>query len=1039
MSKSQKNKPGNEQEKLLLELAQLKAQLRSEINKRKKLESAVLPSEKDSFHSLIKNTSDVIVLVDETGIVSYTSPAIRAAFSYEENELIGKNLFEYIFPDDVNLLKKEFNKTIDHEGIGEKIHCRFLHKSGHLIAVEAQGNNLLNTPAIKQFVVNFKDISSGKRSEKERMISEEQKNTILSTIQEAYIAVDKDWNVTYLNKRANILFNRPGKKIEGTRFWTSFDVTLEKQSQYISALTNTKTSSFETFHEKMNKWLKVKIYSSDHGASLFYSDITEEKIQLAILQVEQTALLENNKREKRLNEIFNDAIRKMESILPGLFCSICLVSENKKTLTNFSAPSIGREFLDATEGIEIADNLISAPTAAFRKQICITTSIPKDPNWKGYRDLAAKENYLASWAFPVNSSKGDVLAVLAIYFKKEIQPTPLDLLFYNKICIVVANLLEERKKEDEINKLSLIAKNTSKAVFITDLDQRITWVNAAFTEITGYSFEEVQGKKPIKLLEGAKSDPDTMLFLKRQMVDLHPFIVNAVFHKKNGEFYWSRTTGQPMLDESGNTTQYFVIQEDTSSKKLAKIDLQDSEKRYRALFHSNSQPMFIYDKATLQFTEVNEAAVNTYGYTPDEFNEMKTSDLLEDSAKSTYDPANDKINYRKNILNSNDILTELLVHQTKSGKLINAEIIRNEMIISGKASILAIINDVTKKLKTEKKLLDSNERFALASKAVNEAIWDLNLISNKLEWGDGMSHLFGYSDISEYPSISNWSTFIHPDDYLAAKINFDQTLVNPSSYYWDYEYRFLKKDKTYAFILDRAYILRDEQKKPIRVIGAMQDITKQKNFELQKLLLISETQEHERKRFSMELHDGLAQHLVALNLYLSQIDEDQIVDPETLKNCFDILKISMNQTRALCYSLTPPELDQGFILALQAMFERLKVLKAFEVQLSIHPSLNNEDFKETDTYNLYRIIQEFVNNSIKHSQCSLISCEVVKISKVVTISVMDDGNGFDLLKKSNSLGLRNIEQRAQLANIHYSLNSQPTIGTTIKIELMPKR
>jgi len=215
----------------------------------------------------------------------------------------------------------------------------------------------------------------------------------------------------------------------------------------------------------------------------------------------------------------------------------------------------------------------------------------------------------------------------------------------------------------------------------------------------------------------------------------------------------------------------------------------------------------------------------------------------------------------------------------------------------------------------------------------------------------------------------------------------------------------------------------------------MQDITKQKNFENQKLMLISETQEYERKRFSMELHDGLAQHLVALKLYLSQIEENEVVEQNTLKSCFDILKISMNQTRALCYSLTPPELDHGFLLALEAMFERLKAVKAFEVQLDIHSVINDSDFIDIDKYNLYRIIQEFVNNSIKHSKGSLISCVITKKKKEIKILVKDNGNGFDMSLKSNSLGLKNIEQRAHIAKINYELISTIGSGTQLLITL----
>lgn len=1049
MNKNQKNANNSDIEKKLLEeLALIKESLKKEIAQRKYLEAKIKLSEskpkknqdsklknEDIFRSMIQNSTDIVTLIDKTGAICYASHSIKDILGYTENELLNRTIFEFIHPDDYHFVQSEFEYALNHIGKGRKIECRFLKKEGSYIEIEAQGNNQCNNPSIQGIIINVRDITQRKKAEEELKNSEEQKDAILSSITDAFIALDKNWNLTYINKRANVLFNRSNKNLIGKSFWETFTDINEDNQKYRNAVNKVKHTEFEYFCLRVQKWLNVKIFPSKNGVSIFYNDITESKIQRTILEVEQFSLIENNRRTKRLNEIIDDAILKMESIIPGMFCSVLIVTENGKSLTNFSGPSISKNYQAAIDGIEIAIGSDAGAITIFSDKNNITPNIQKDPNWRIFKEIAKKEGFVSCWSFPITSSQGIILASFVVYFKKEMIPSKNDLIFISKIMGILSNLIERRKKEDEITKLSLIAKNTNKAVFIADLNQKITWINSAFTDMTGYQFEEVIGENPFDLLTGEKSDPDIMSYLNQQMAGNNSFTLNTIFHKKNKDIYWSRITGQPMYDETGNINQYFAIQEDTTARKLSKIDLQDSEKRYRALFHSNSQPMYIYDKATLKFIEVNESAVNTYGYSTEEFNEMKTTDLLENHAKATYDPSKEKINYRNNILNSTEILKDLSINKTKSGKLINVEIIRNEMIISGKASILVIVNDVTKKLITERKLIQSNERFSLASKAVNEAIWDFNLNTNKLFWADGISVLFGYEEIEELPTAENWKSYVHPDDYPSVKLNFDSTLANKKLDYWNSEYRFLKKDGNYSYVLDNAYIVRNEKGTPTRVIGAMQDITKQKNFENQKLTLISETQDHERKRFSMELHDGLAQHLVALNLYLSQIAEEEMVDHAALNSCFSVLKTSMNQTRALCYSLTPPELDHGFLLALQAMFERLKAVKAFDVFLQISPEIEDVDFQSVDKYNLYRIIQEFVNNSIKHSGGSLISCKVTKIKKVIYIDTNDNGKGFDITKKSNSLGLKNIEQRAYLAKIKYTLKSTIGKGTQMKIEL----
>ena len=1044
-----KNEINSESEKkLVAELALVKKSLKKEIALRKKAEKKSKVKESNSkksqkekqrqddfFRSIIQSSSDIVFLLDKSGTIQYVSHSITEILGFAENELLTKQILELIHSEDALLMQVELEKISLHEGKHPKIEMRFLRKEGGFIALEAEGNNQFANSSIKGFLLAARvAVKSGKAIE-DLKNSEEQKDALLSSITDAFIALDKDWNLTYINRRANVMFNRANKKLIGKSFWDSFTDNDEHNQKYLNALSKTKHTEFECFCMRVQKWLNVKIFPSKTGVSVFYNDITEIKIQRTILELEQFSLIENNKRTKKLNEIIDKAILKMESIIPGMYCSVLLLSENGNTLTNFSGPSLSTNYQCAINEIEISMASHKGSSAIFSDTTTIVSNIQKEANWSGFQDVTKKEGFISCWSFPVSSSEGNLLALFVVYFKKEIVPSKVDSAFITKIVGILSNLIERRKKDDEITKLSLIAKNTNKAVFIADLNQQITWINPAFTVMTGYQFEEVLGKNPFDVLQGEKSDPDIINYLHQQMVGNNSFTLNTIFHKKNKDVYWSRITGQPMFDETGAINQYFAIQEDTTARKLSKINLQDSEKRYRAIFHSNAQPMYIYDKASLKFIEVNESAVNTYGYSTEEFNEMRTIDLLDDIEKAAYDPSKEKINYRSNILNKKETLIEICVNKTKKGNFINVEVIRNEMVISGKPSILVIVNDVTKKMITEQNLIQSNERFSLASKAVNEAIWDLDLSTNKLFWADGISVLFGYEEQNELPTRDNWEAHLHPDDYKAVKLIFDSTLANKKVDYWNSEYRFLKKDGTYAYVLDNAYIVRNTKGKPLRVIGAMQDITRQKNFEIQQLTLISETQDHERKRFSMELHDGLAQHLVALNLYLSQIAEEEMVDHNALDSCFAVLKTSLNQTRALCYSLTPPELDHGFLLALQAMFERLKAVKAFNVSLLISLEIGDVDFQSFDKYNLYRIIQEFINNSIKHSGGSLISCKVTKTKNVIYIDTNDNGKGFDITKKNNSLGLKNIEQRAFLAKIKYTLKSTLKKGTHMQIEL----
>lgn len=129
------------------------------------------------------------------------------------------------------------------------------------------------------------------------------------------------------------------------------------------------------------------------------------------------------------------------------------------------------------------------------------------------------------------------------------------------------------------------------------------------------------------------------------------------------------------------------------------------------------------------------------------------------------------------------------------------------------------------------KLSVSEERFALVSKATNDAVWDWDFAQNTIWWNDGFSKLFGYPREELEPGPESWTLRIHPDEVeqVAHDIH---TVIDGSKQYWSAEYRFRRKDGSYADIFDRGFVIRDAAGKAIRMIGAMQDITQRKQSEI---------------------------------------------------------------------------------------------------------------------------------------------------------------------------------------------------------------
>jgi len=146
--------------------------------------------------------------------------------------------------------------------------------------------------------------------------------------------------------------------------------------------------------------------------------------------------------------------------------------------------------------------------------------------------------------------------------------------------------------------------------------------------------------------------------------------------------------------------------------------------------------------------------------------------------------------------------------------------------------------DITEKKAAEERasksvaeLLASEERFRLLSKATNDAIWDWNLMTDELWWNEGYEHLFGRARTAIDRSIKSWTAYIHPEDRARVTEGVHEVIENGGTF-WSGEYRFQCQDGHYAHVLDRGHIIRDAAGRPLRMIGGMTDLTKQKEYEI---------------------------------------------------------------------------------------------------------------------------------------------------------------------------------------------------------------
>lgn len=144
---------------------------------------------------------------------------------------------------------------------------------------------------------------------------------------------------------------------------------------------------------------------------------------------------------------------------------------------------------------------------------------------------------------------------------------------------------------------------------------------------------------------------------------------------------------------------------------------------------------------------------------------------------------------------------------------------------------LCSFRDVTLRVKNEAKLRESAERYEIVSKATSDTIWDWNLLSGKIHWNKGIKGIFGYKDLIENTTSSEWwANQIHPEDRERVTNNVKQHIITGIAR-WQEEYRFCCSDGSYKFVLDRGFMVFDDQGASVRMICSMQDISQRKQEE----------------------------------------------------------------------------------------------------------------------------------------------------------------------------------------------------------------
>jgi PAS domain S-box-containing protein len=344
---------------------------------------------------------------------------------------------------------------------------------------------------------------------------------------------------------------------------------------------------------------------------------------------------------------------------------------------------------------------------------------------------------------------------------------------------------------------------------------------------------------------------------------------------------------------------------------------------------------------------------------------------------------------------------------------------------------VSALADVTEQLRTARHRAEIEERYRLALAATGDGMFDIDLRTGRAFWSERLHEMLGFGSDELPITAQSWiALLVHPDDQAMFRAGgpADWELVERFAL----DVRLRHASGAYARYSLRGSTQRDEHGVPVRVLGAVHDITAERRAELQRLAL------------ARDLHDGVLQDLAASASYTASarnaLDPDQARAHELLAIVSEQIKHSVASMRLMLNSLRSDgsllEAPSSFDAAVRALAEEF-ARRAPDVQLHVNVRVQGGRIATPVAVQTFsHILREALRNTLQHSHASSASIDVSADDGELLLQFTDDGIGFEQeLIVTGHYGLAGMRERAQNAGGTLEIESRPGEGTRLRLHM----
>jgi diguanylate cyclase (GGDEF)-like protein/PAS domain S-box-containing protein len=401
---------------------------------------------------------------------------------------------------------------------------------------------------------------------------------ILDTSSVAIFLVNMDGRITHVNRRMSEMFTWTTAELEGKEYVDLIapqerDIGRGLMLRLLAGeipLTDVerryRRADGSEFWGHLSGRRMVDLHGEKQGLVGVMVDITARK-RADQRQQHHNRVLKLLAEKKPLADVLDAMVRDVESMEPGMLCSILLLDAQGQHLRHGAAPSLPAFYTQALDGVAIGVGVGSCGTAAFTGERVVVEDIASHPWWTPYRELAAQADLGACWSQPIVSAQGSILGTFAIYHRKPSQPTLADIDLIEDEARLAALVIEKLQADGSLQLAASVFSHAREGIIITDAKGLIVEVNQTFAEITGYTREEALGHNPRDLLNSGHHTRE-FYAARRKALDLHGFWSGEVWNRrKNGEVFAEMLTISVVRDAAGATANYVALFTDITRLK----------------------------------------------------------------------------------------------------------------------------------------------------------------------------------------------------------------------------------------------------------------------------------------------------------------------------------------------------------------------------------------------------------------------------------------------------------------------------------------